>query len=1718
MRLFILFALILGTHISELYGQCMISVTCRPTPPKVECACEIEEIRPEFIGIEATGNEDVLAFESLGFSVSTTGNCGRISVTANDNPHHPEDCQDSFFIERIYSLRSEFTGNRPTCRDTFHTEFIPAHFLGDAQDVEISCEDNVDSLFQVFKDSLSFTKFLNCNNDVRAIYQPDADPALAVEQNCNGGAGCGEEMFVRPLITIFGPCHDKCLTLGDKDDKDEDISFFCVRDEVPAVLTCPSVASPLDLGDDRLEMKIDSIIEEYDLTFGCSPPLISNDFGIDSVDFASCVPQQLIITITAEEPCPTNSDQCSFTVEIINEQGPTITFVPDSLMLECGMVDIENALNNWSAQASAIDFRGFTLGSNDITTNFNPSLVLEVNCDENFPVTFTARDFCGRTTTEMSGIQIRDTESPNIISCPSDTLFNADDPNLTTVVNEWLGRFSASDQCNPNFIQNSTFNPNWLSFSCGTIDTTIVFSADDLCDETAVSTCEVDLVILDNVTYGFSSFPNDTTIQCENPINTGVLSQWISTAVGMSSLGQVFPNVSADLDFTDPRLLSCDVVIDVLFTYENDCGVIVSDMASLTITDDVIPTITCPADITFTGTFDDILPDITTWLGSAIPLDNCSARATNFFDAYAFQGCADTLSNPITFFASDECGNESPRCQANLTLITDKNPVITCPPRIVFECGEPGILDSIERWEQTVVSTNFVGIAIQSTNTLNIANITLETCLQETMVTFTVNDSNCSRTDFCETSITIQDSQSPNIICPLSQLTINSNSTTIDQDVADWIATAEFDDNGCRTPQFFTDPPLDNIDFCNRTDQLSMTFTVVDPCLNESSCIGLINFNTQGPDISCPPNLILECGEDNLLGQIDDWLLNVTAIDNDTNDLSPLVTNNFMPDMIEARCNLPIQILFETADGCGTPSSCVSNIQILDTTAPEVDCPTTPLNLLAGDTTKIPKFLTWLELIPVIDCNDFTTTSDFDQNLLAGFDCDEIQYNLDIRVEDNCGLISNCQGEIFIQNNITTSFINCVPGTNDLELECGSMTMNDDIQQWMAQVTAVDLNNNPFPTVPSIDPDDPSLLQCSGSTPVFFELSDQCGVGQSCMLTLTITDTQRPVPNCPQDTSFVLEDPNFDANVDSWLLEIDGDDDCIALLNFGDDYTQVTSLANCVSELPVPVTFTVGDGCGNISNCTSILTVTTDQVPVISCPPNRVIECGDPNTTDIIADWIEGVEGADANNDPLIPEFNFDIADVTSINCDGSVRVLFTIEDACNIMDTCSSVIIVEDTTAPDAVCPDLLTINTTDPDGPQKMQDWLDSFTPTDNCSMAIPSIQNGIMVPSVFCNSPEEIDVEFYAEDACGMRDTCFATIIVNKAIPIIDCQDRIEVECGDTNNLDSIQLWIDSFTGMDNNGMTLDVSSDFRPGSLGVDCTNAEPINFMITDACGQVSEECVVNIVQADTQEPAITSCPASTTIDTGTPNLDSQISQWLAGFTAEDMCNTATISNDYALLVQPFDCMLEQDVIFTAIDECGNVNDDCVARISFENNQQVFITCPTPIQVICNDAQTLQIITSFLSEGWTVVSEDDFEVTFNIEIDDLDLECNNTYTQDIIFTVMDNCQNSDECSSSIEFIPNARVYIPNTFSPSLGGDDSFLTIGSNIAVPEIQSFRIYSRWGDLMYEAENFDPNAERGWDGRSQFGSHVQGVYTYRIQYVDIFNNPFDIIGTITLL
>ena len=92
------------------------------------------------------------------------------------------------------------------------------------------------------------------------------------------------------------------------------------------------------------------------------------------------------------------------------------------------------------------------------------------------------------------------------------------------------------------------------------------------------------------------------------------------------------------------------------------------------------------------------------------------------------------------------------------------------------------------------------------------------------------------------------------------------------------------------------------------------------------------------------------------------------------------------------------------------------------------------------------------------------------------------------------------------------------------------------------------------------------------------------------------------------------------------------------------------------------------------------------------------------------------------------------------IDCMGAITVEFSFFDpVCQIGDACTATIFVADITPPTPICPPDVTINATNLQGTQMIQDWVDSFTSTDDCSAPVESLGGGFIVPSTLCNLDE-------------------------------------------------------------------------------------------------------------------------------------------------------------------------------------------------------------------------------------------------------------------------------------------------------------------------------------------------------------------------------------------
>ena len=83
-----------------------------------------------------------------------------------------------------------------------------------------------------------------------------------------------------------------------------------------------------------------------------------------------------------------------------------------------------------------------------------------------------------------------------------------------------------------------------------------------------------------------------------------------------------------------------------------------------------------------------------------------------------------------------------------------------------------------------------------------------------------------------------------------------------------------------------------------------------------------------------------------------------------------------------------------------------------------------------------------------------------------------------------------------------------------------------------------------------------------------------------------------------------------------------------------------------------------------------------------------------------------------------------------------------------------------------------------------------------------------------------------------------------------------------------------------------------------------------------------------------------------------------------------------------------------------------------------------------------------------------------------------------------------------------FCPNTEVFIPNAFTPDGDGvNDQFYVQSRGIS--NVKSMRIYSRWGELVFEKYNAMPNDKSsGWDGKVRGILANPDVYVYICEVV----------------
>jgi gliding motility-associated-like protein len=183
-------------------------------------------------------------------------------------------------------------------------------------------------------------------------------------------------------------------------------------------------------------------------------------------------------------------------------------------------------------------------------------------------------------------------------------------------------------------------------------------------------------------------------------------------------------------------------------------------------------------------------------------------------------------------------------------------------------------------------------------------------------------------------------------------------------------------------------------------------------------------------------------------------------------------------------------------------------------------------------------------------------------------------------------------------------------------------------------------------------------------------------------------------------------------------------------------------------------------------------------------------------------------------------------------------------------------------------------------------------------------------------------------------------------------------------------------------------------------------------------------------------------------------------------------------------------------------------------IELEGRPRLSVTVEAPPEILLGDTLLLSQSTnrSVVSYAWS--PEEGFSCT----------DCSapifrplNSDTYFLEVTDEEGCTAID--SFFIEVTKNRAYYAPNVFSPNGDGvNDYFMPMFGN-DVARVDNFRIFSRWGNLLFERREGLPNAtELRWNGRSNGEVLPMGVYIWTANIVFIDGESLQASGDVMLL
>jgi gliding motility-associated-like protein len=110
------------------------------------------------------------------------------------------------------------------------------------------------------------------------------------------------------------------------------------------------------------------------------------------------------------------------------------------------------------------------------------------------------------------------------------------------------------------------------------------------------------------------------------------------------------------------------------------------------------------------------------------------------------------------------------------------------------------------------------------------------------------------------------------------------------------------------------------------------------------------------------------------------------------------------------------------------------------------------------------------------------------------------------------------------------------------------------------------------------------------------------------------------------------------------------------------------------------------------------------------------------------------------------------------------------------------------------------------------------------------------------------------------------------------------------------------------------------------------------------------------------------------------------------------------------------------------------------------------------------------------------------------------------------TIPEGCFGEDEIIVRV-FRTNPDIFVPTAFTPNKDGKNDILK-PICVGISQLDYFRIYNRWGQLLFETKE----TERGWDGSVNGTEQSSGTFVFMVRGTDFTGKIINKNGTVVLI